>query len=160
MNKTWKVVLAFTAVFMAGSIFGGLLAMRVGPRAAQKKGGPPPVAGQMMLRHFADRLELTPEQKEKIRPMVERADEEVRHLRQSSLKETGVVLRRLQQEISGELTEEQRKKLEKLQERQRELMREDRPERPAGQKFRERMGGKRESGSPVPPPPSGEPAKP
>jgi Spy/CpxP family protein refolding chaperone len=159
MNKTWKVVLAFTAVFLAGSIFGGLLAMRVGPRVmAQKKSGPPPVAGQLLLRHFADRLELTPEQKEKIRPMVERADEEVRRLRQGSLKETGVVLRRLQQEIAGELTAEQRKKLEKLQERQREQL--SRDDRPGVQLFRERMGGKRDGSVSPPPPPPGEPAKP
>jgi Spy/CpxP family protein refolding chaperone len=103
-------------------------------------------------------LELTPEQKEKIRPMVERADEEVRRLRQGSLKETGVVLRRLQQEIAGELTAEQRKKLEKLQERQREQL--SRDDRPGVQLFRERMGGKRDGSVSPPPPPPGEPAKP
>jgi Spy/CpxP family protein refolding chaperone len=149
MNKTWKVVLAFTAVFLAGSIFGGLLAMRVGPRMAQKRSGPPPVVGRELLGHFADRLGLTAAQKEKIRPMVERADDEVRKLQQGRFKETGAVLRRLQQEISGELTPEQRKKLEKLQERQRELMLSDRP---GMQLLRERMGGKREGGSPPPPP--------
>jgi len=97
-------------------------------------------------------LELTAAQKEKIRPMVERADDEVRKLQQGRFKETGAILRRLQQEISGELTADQRKKLEKLQERQRELMLSDRP---GMRLLRERMGGKREGGSPPPPPPDG-----
>jgi len=107
----------------------------------------------MMLRHFAERLDLTPVQKEKIRPLVERAEEEVRTMRQTSLKDTGVILRRVQREIAAELAPEQRKKLERMQVRQRELMRE---ERPILQKMRERMGGKREG----PPPVSPEPAKP
>jgi Spy/CpxP family protein refolding chaperone len=95
------------------------------------------------LRHLTDRLDLTAEQKEKIRPLVDRAEEEIRRLRQGSLKETGTVLRRLQQEMSAALTPDQRKKLEKMQERQRELMRE---ERPGLQLLRERMGGKRDGG--------------
>ena len=154
MNKSWKVVLAFTAIFLAGAVFGGLLAMRIGPRLLQRR-IPPPPSLPGVLRHFADRLDLTAEQKEKIRPMVERAEEEIRGLRQSSLKATGVILRRLQQEFSGELTPDQRKKLEKMVERQRELMKE---ERPGMQLLRERMGGKRE-GVPGGPPPV-EPPKP
>ncbi len=153
MNKPWKVVLAFTAIFLAGAIFGGLLMARIGPRLAQRRGGPPPPPSPMMLRHFAERLDLTPVQKEKIRPLVERAEEEVRTMRQTSLKDTGVILRRVQREIAAELAPEQRKKLERMQVRQRELMRE---ERPILQKMRERMGGKREG----PPPVSPEPAKP
>ena len=143
MNKTWKVVLAFTAVFLAGAIFGGLLFMRAGPRWAQRRGAP------AVLRHMADRLELTNEQKEKIRPLVDEAEDQIRQLRQISIKETGLILRRLQQTLAVELTPEQRKKLEKMQERQRELMREERPGLPPP---RERKGGKREGTTPPPPP--------
>ena len=71
------------------------------------------------------------------------------------------MLRRLQQEFAAELTPEQRKKLEKMQERQRELMREERPGLPPP---RDRKGGKRE-GATAPPAPSttpvaAEPVKP
>lgn len=148
MNKPWKVVLAFVAVFAAGSIFGGLLMTRVGQRMVEKRRAQlPPPNPPMMLRHFSEQLELTAAQKEKIRPMVEKAEEEMRALRQRSLKETGVVLRRIQQEFAAELTPEQRKKLDKMQERQRERMRE---ERPGMQFLRERVGGKREGLPPEP----------
>lgn len=148
MNKPWKVVLAFAAVFAAGSIFGGLLMMRVGQRMVEKRRSQqPPPNPPMVLRHFSEQLDLTAAQKEKIRPMVEKAEEEMRKRRQEALKETGAMLRRLQQEFAAELTPEQRKKLDKLQERQRERMREDRP----GMQFlRERMGGKREGPPPEP----------
>ena len=71
----------------------------------------------------------------------------MRALRQNSLKETGAMLRGLQQRFAAELTPEQRKKLDKLQENQRERMREDRP---SLQFFRERIGGKREGPPPEP----------
>ncbi len=158
MNKTWKVVLAFTAVFLAGAIFGGLLAMRAGPRLAQRRGVPAlPALPPAVLRHMADRLELTNEQKEKIRPLVDRAEIEIRQLRQVSIKETGLILRRLQQTLAVELNAEQRKKLEKMQERQRELMREERPIPPPP---RDRKAGKRDGATSPTAPASVEPVKP
>jgi len=153
MNKPWKVVLAFTAIFLAGAIFGGLLMARLGPRLAQKRGGPPPPPSPMMLRHFSERLDLTPAQKEKIRPLVERAEDEVRTMRQTSLKDTGVILRRIQQEIAAELTPDQRKKLERMQVRQRELMREDRPILQKMRERKDRAGEPQGPGVPPPPPP-------
>lgn len=149
MNKPWHVVLAFTAIFLAGSVFGGLLTMRFGQHFGPKRSGPPPAPSPVMLRIFADRLELTPEQKEKIRPMVELADKEMRRMRQVSLKETGVVLRRLQQDFAKELTSGQRAKLDKMQEHQKELMREEREQRgdrPGGApSLRERINNRREN---------------
>lgn len=166
MNKPWKVFLAFTAIFLAGSVFGGLLTMRFGQHFGSRRGAPPSPPSPVMLRIFADRLELTPEQKEKIRPMVELADKEMRRMRQVSIKEAGLVLRRLQQEFSKELTPEQRAKLEKMQENQRELMREEREQRgdrPGGMPLlRERLNNRREGASPATPPtePKSETAKP
>jgi hypothetical protein len=160
MNKTWKVVLAFTAVFLAGAIFGGLLAMRVGPRWAQRRAGPAQLAmPPSVLRRMADRLELTNDQKEKIRPMVDHAEEEIRQLRQISLKETGLILRRLQQFMIVELTADQRKRLDKMQELQRELMRDERLGMPPP---RDRKAGKRDGAPPISTaaPAAAEPVKP
>lgn len=168
MNKPWKVVFAFTAIFLAGAIFGGLLTMRFGQHPGSKRGAPPSPPSPVMLRIFADRLELTSEQREKFRPMVELADKEMRHMRQVSLKEAGAVLRRLQQEFAKELTLEQRAKLEKMQEQQRELMREEREQR--GDRLggggmpllRERLNGRREGAASAIPPaePKPQPVKP
>jgi Spy/CpxP family protein refolding chaperone len=166
MNKPWKVVLAFAAIFLAGSIFGGLLTMRFSQHFGPKRGGPPPPISPGMLRIFADRLELTPEQKEKIRPMVELADKEMHRMRQVSLKDAGAVLRRLQQEFAKELTPEQRAKLEKMQVQQRERMREGREQRgdrPGGMPLlREHLNSGREGAASAIPPaePKPEPVKP
>ncbi len=151
MDKPWKVIVVFVGVFAFGAIFGGLLALRFDQRAASpKRGGTPssfqpPGGGQLpgLMRHFADRLELTAEQREKIRPMVERADEDFRRIRQTSLRDTGVILKRLQEDFSSELTPDQRKKLEKMQEHQKELLRDDRGDRPVFPQLREKFGGKR-----------------
>ena len=140
MEKPWKVIAAFVGVFIFGSIFGGLLALRFDQRAAVRRPVQGPGAGPLnplpgILRHLADRLDLTPEQREKFRPMVERAEEDIRRVRQNGLRETGVILRRVQGDFASELTPVQRKKLEKLQERQGELLREDRgPPPPPRQK--------------------------
>jgi hypothetical protein len=93
MNKPWKVVLAFAAVFAAGAIFGGLLMVRIGPRIMeQKRAKSMPPTPPMLLRHFTDQLNLTAAQKEKIRPMVEKVEEEmhleeVNHLKEEEEKE-------------------------------------------------------------------------
>lgn len=126
MDKAWKVIAAFVGVFIFGSIFGGLLALRLDQKPAPKKAAQAAGQGPMpgILRNFAEKLDLTPEQREKIRPKVERAEEDIRRVRQNGLRDTGIILKRLQEDFADELTPEQRKKLEKMEERQREVLRE------------------------------------
>ncbi len=169
MNKPWKVILAFVSVFLAGAIFGGLLLMRFNPRGGSppkrpnaSANQPPPGGGAMpsLLRNLMARLDLTQEQKAKILPVVDRAEEELRKVRQDSFHESGLILKRLYDDLNSDLTPEQRKKLEKIQERQRELMREERERRaasPGGP--REKNGGKRDQnlGKDALPPPGPEP---
>ena len=174
MNKPWKVILAFASVFLAGAIFGGLLLMRFDPRGRPAPKRPsnnlPPSAGVVrssLLRDLMTRLDLTQEQKAKILPVVDRAEEDLRKVRQDSFHESGAILKRLYDEVNSDLTSEQRKKLEKIQERQRELMREDRERRagaPGGP--REKSGSRRDPNlakdalSPPGSAPVAEPAKP
>ncbi|MSU66184.1 MAG: hypothetical protein EXS38_08815 [Opitutus sp.] len=136
MDKPWKVILAFVGVFIAGSVFGGFFALRIGHQIAQRAGKrvlpsqspilPPAV---QLLRRFADRLELTVTQREKIAPIVSRGEEELSRARQSSLEQTGGILRRAQQEFRAELTPDQRRKLDRMEQSQRELMRQERMKR-------------------------------
>jgi len=85
MDKPWKVIWAFIGVFVAGSLFGGLLALRFDLTrhwmAAKHAVGPAdaPVNPSLMQR-FAKRLKLTPEQKEQLRPVMERAGEDFRRI--------------------------------------------------------------------------------
>ncbi len=154
MDKPWKVISAFIGVFIAGSIFGGLLALRfdLSRHRTVKRPGPgdAPFLPQLTKR-FVERLDLTTEQQEQLRPVMERTDADLRRLRQTGFKETGIVLERLQQDVAKVLTPEQRLKLEAMREEMRRRIHRERgprsdrrgppmgegvpgrsPERPAG----------------------------
>lgn len=75
-----------------------------------------------LMRRYADRLELTSDQKDKINPIIERASADYRRLQQNSFRETGIILQRLQEDIRKELTPDQIAKLEQFEQRQRELL--------------------------------------
>jgi hypothetical protein len=144
MEKPWKVIAAFVGVFIFGSIFGGLFVLRIEQRPAAKRPAQTqqqqqaPLPG--ILRRFAEQLDLTPEQREKISPLVERAEDDIRRLRQTSLRETGIVLKRLQEDFASELTPPQRKKMERMEEKMQERLREGVG---AFQPLRDKPAGKR-----------------
>ncbi len=178
MEKPWKVIVAFIGVFIAGSVFGALLALRLNkqrelqlppryvvqpvPQTPSAQATPPATAtsaagtpaqtqattpqGQVagvrpnpnsasavaptlpptmavqappLMRRYVDKLDLTPEQKERVNPLIVRATNDIRRQQQTNLRETGVILAHLQEDISRELTPAQRAKLEDLTERQR-----------------------------------------
>ena len=118
MEKPWKVIVAFVGVFVAGGIFGAALALRWAgpPRGAHRPG-----IGEL---HMMDRLSLelllTPEQKQKIAPIVARAEAETRRLRRESVQSFRAVMERANTEIAAELTPEQRAKLDNMRKRFRE----------------------------------------
>jgi hypothetical protein len=179
MEKPWKVIVAFVGVFIAGSIFGGLLAVRFSNReraltaqlvqmppqaiapvtsptanataadtpptpptitaTAKPAGQPTPAAAQVqppqwpmppgmasqtpqIMRRYVERLDLTAEQKERVNPLIQRAASDLRRQQQNNFRETGVIIQHLQEDISKELTPVQRKRLEEMAERQREML--------------------------------------
>lgn len=143
MQSPWKVIVAFIGVFIAGAVFGAFFSLGVGARLVNRMRGPgavaplvnlpgakrgpagaqPPVQGAQVLRRLADRLDLTPAQRERIMPLIQRAVQDFRRQQANLFREDGYILQRLQQDIAKELTAEQRKKLNELQERQRALLR-------------------------------------
>lgn len=96
------------------------------PTAANRPLLPVPLSWQapQLLRHYADRLSLTPEQKERITPLIRRAIEDYRRVQQTTFRETGIILQRLQEDLAKELTPEQRDKLEEMKRKQLERQRE------------------------------------
>lgn len=76
-----------------------------------------------LMRRYAERLDLTPEQKQRINPLFQRAAEDYRRVQQNTYREAGVILNRLQQDLAQELTPEQRAKLDAWQRDQRERLR-------------------------------------
>jgi hypothetical protein len=153
MEKPWKVIAAFLGVFVAGAVFGGFFSIGLGSRwlATQQNPAVPaapavatssavvaapvsaptqpllslPMTWQapQLMRRYAEKLDLTPEQKERITPLIHRAIEDYRRVQQTTFRETGIILKRLQQDIGKELTPEQQKKLGEMEERQREILR-------------------------------------
>jgi Spy/CpxP family protein refolding chaperone len=153
MDKPWKVIFAFVGVFVAGAIFGGVFTVGVGkkfrpeervkrpaatapvaktPNAttsrkqgtdakpAQAKTG---VIQPTIMRQLTQRLGLTSEQKERVRPIVTRAAEDMARLGREHLADTARVMDRMNEDISALLTPEQRLQLENMKQERLERVR-------------------------------------
>ena len=129
MERSWKVILAFTGVFLAGAICGGLIP----PRALKlfRPAGRPPATEAFwpqMMQRLERRLDLTPEQREKIRPIVRRTQEDVQRLRRENLVGVSRAMERMHADIADVLTPEQRTKSEELRQHLRERIERERGE--------------------------------
>jgi Spy/CpxP family protein refolding chaperone len=135
MEKSWKIILAFAGVFLAGAVCGGLVMQRAG-NIFRPAGRFAPAEGfwPQMLQRLAARLDLTPEQREKIRPILRRTQEEVQTLRRAQFAGVGRAMERMHAEIDALLTPEQRVKLEELRSRFRERVERERRELRGGQR--------------------------
>lgn len=156
-DKPWKLVLLLTGIFLAGAITGSVVTMRYGRHLAQMR-AQPEQWGPARLKMLAQRLELTPEQVEKLRPIIKRDMEDLNRLRQHGMSETRRVLQRMEADISAELTPEQNEKFEKLTEEIRAKMLRDHPgangPRTPGQR-----GDRQPPDGPPPLPPGGDAGK-
>jgi Spy/CpxP family protein refolding chaperone len=154
MDKPWKLVLFLVGIFAAGAVTGGLVTVRLGRQFLPRR---PRVEqwGHDRLKQLTERLDLTPEQQEKLRPIIKPYTEELNRIRTSSINDTRRVLERLEHDVAAVLTPEQRAKFEELNREQRERMQ---------RMMRERgPGGPRSShdhppGEPPPEPPADKPA--
>lgn len=122
MDKTWKVLLAFLGIFVAGLVVGGLGTLRALRHFRPPALGSPEQFGPQLLRRYAARLDLTPAQQEKIQPLVATAAEELRQLRRTTLLGSRAIIDRLQGEIAAQLTPEQKVRFDRLLVEQRERM--------------------------------------
>jgi Spy/CpxP family protein refolding chaperone len=122
MNKPWKVILAFTGIFLAGILVGGLVTLRWGKNVLQRQ----PMGeqyGPQLMKRLVTELELTPEQQAKLNPIVTAASEELRDLRRSTQRTSAAVLVRMQGEIAALLTPQQKAKFDELAAKQKERFR-------------------------------------
>ena len=150
MNKSWQVCLVLTAIFAAGGVSGGLVAYRV---ARRNLPGPPPpeVWVPRQFERFARVLDLTPEQRQHIQPILEKNIEELADLRRQSMRTSREILDRMDAAIATELTPEQRVKFERIVKERRENWR--RIQERGGRGGRERPGEPHPAETPPPPPP-------
>jgi Spy/CpxP family protein refolding chaperone len=130
MDKPWKLVLLLIGIFAAGIVTGGFVMMRFGRQLFPAHRGAEEW-GPTRLKRLTERLDLTPDQVEKIRPIIHKDSEELSRLRNSSLGETRKVLEQLEHDVSAVLTPEQKTKYDEMnremRERMQRLMRGPRP---------------------------------
>jgi uncharacterized membrane protein len=113
MNKPWKVIIVLIGIFAAGGVTGGFVTLRVCKNKILNRPVPEEWAPKH-LKRLVDRLALTPEQQEQIRPIVRRNMEQLNRVRNQSLAETQTVVEGMQRDISAQLTPEQRTKFEQM----------------------------------------------
>lgn len=155
MNQPWKVILVLVGIFAAGSVTGGFLTLRF---CREKMPPNRPVPDQWAPRHLkrlVDRLALTEEQQEQIRPIVRRNMEQLNRLRNYSMAETKSVFEGMEREITEKLTPEQRVKFEQMnrewQERQ-EREAKEKAEKAKGDRSKEGVRPLRDGPPPAKPP--------
>jgi Spy/CpxP family protein refolding chaperone len=134
MVKTWQVILATVAIFLAGLVTGGATALgvvrwvarhpRVNPAQMapyglrQGNGQLQPMNPQLM-RSFASQLDLSGAQKARIIPIVRRTMAQLGHERREVQLSVALAIERMQDEIAEILTPDQRVKFEDLIRQQR-----------------------------------------
>ncbi len=113
MSKPWQIILVLAGIFAAGGVTGSFVTLK----ACKEKMVNRPVPEEWEPKHLkklSDRLSLTEEQKEVLRPIIRRNMEQLNRLRNQSMAETRVVVEAMQREISQKLTPEQRVKFEQM----------------------------------------------
>lgn len=118
MNRTLKLSLLCAGIFACGVVVGGLGARKFikPPHHPQ-----PPAPGQQegfgpqQLRRLSGELGLSEAQRETLLPILEKAGDELRHLRRESWRQSSVIIEAMEAAVAEQLTPEQREKLAVLQ---------------------------------------------
>lgn len=159
MAKTWQVVLATIAIFVAGLVAGGATAFglvrwnheRQAKAAGEQPNHPNKVEqfGPGLLRGFIKQLDLTDAQRARIQPIVRRTVGQLARERREVQLSSALTIERMQDEIADVLTPEQRARFEELIAKQRQRL----------QEFREEQQRQKQAEANQNPPPPPEPPK-
>jgi Spy/CpxP family protein refolding chaperone len=117
-----KLILALVGIFLAGTIAGAAIMFGVGRRVQQVRATPEQWT-PLMLERMTGELALTPEQRDVLKPILQRGTDEVRLLRQASMRQTVEILARVEREVGEHLTPEQKQRYDQLREERRERFR-------------------------------------
>lgn len=133
MDKAWKVILAFVVVFMAGAGTGSLIALRYAQAFMPQPRQPGVVVqqfGVMQMQRLAERLDLTDEQREKIKPIVQKSAADLRRLSADSQRETRDILTSMHNQVAALLTPDQVKKFDQMRQQMQRRMNQQFQDRP------------------------------
>ena len=117
-----KLAAYVLAIFLAGAGSGALVAWQVCQRQAVT---PLPTAeiGERLRARFQSRLGLTPDQVQKITPMIDQAMRRVEAIRQETASQVFANVSNLHEQVLLVLTPEQQAKFEQLERERREYLR-------------------------------------
>jgi Spy/CpxP family protein refolding chaperone len=114
----WKLVAGFVLVFVAGGIggatLGGLYARHLFFEIHR-----PGSVGDRMKERLRTELRLTPEQVTKVWPIVDKTAAQLQEIRRDTGRRVHEIMAEAHKEIAANLTDEQRQKLQQIEERHR-----------------------------------------
>ncbi len=118
MNRAlqWKLIAGFLLVFVAGGITGAFLGGSYARHHFLELHRPERIGAQMKERLRAE-LNLTPEQGAKISPIIDKTAAQLRVIRRETGQRVHQVMADAHQQMAGNLTDEQRQKLQQIEER-------------------------------------------
>ncbi len=122
MNKPWHVWLVLTGIYVFGGVCGGLVGFQIA-RKAYRHQRPPGEWVKRRIDRIDRELNLTPEQRAHIEPIVKRHIEELTDAWRQSMTGSRENVERMEKEISAELTPEQRVRLNQFMQERRERFR-------------------------------------
>ena len=132
MNRAlqWKLVAGFILAFVAGGISGAFLGGSYARHHFFQLHHPQLIAARMKERLRAE-LNLTPEQVAKISPIIDKAAVQLRDLRRDTARRVHETIGEAHRQMAVNLTDEQRQKLQQIEERHRRSRRHRFHEAPA-----------------------------
>lgn len=131
--KYWRVSLALLTVFLAGGLMGFVAGTSAAKRKVQQLSLPEGWVGQTM-RRLDHELNLTPEQRQEVVPLLRTASRDLYAARRQVAMSNFQHMRTFYSSLEPILTEEQKQKLEMAKERMKQRMKEGetRPFGPGG----------------------------
>jgi Spy/CpxP family protein refolding chaperone len=119
MNRTLKLSLLCGGIFLSGAVAGGF-AVRQFPRGNNQP--KPETFGPQQLRHLTDGLDLTKEQKNAIKPILQKTGDELKEMRKESIAQATRVIDAMDASVAALLTPVQRERLKVLRAEERVRM--------------------------------------
>ena len=114
----WKLVAGFVLVFVAGGITGAALGGFYA-RHLFFDVHHPRLVGDRMKERLRAELSLTPEQVAKVSPIVDKTAAQLQEMRRDTARRVHEIMAEAHKEIAVNLTDEQRQKLQQIEERHR-----------------------------------------
>jgi len=134
MSNSLKTIFYIAALFLAGAATGGIVGACTAKRMMFLHPPRPHDLTEHMRAQLQSRLHLTPEQKQKIDPILDQTDTQLKAIHQETMTKVGQIIDQTHQKIAAELTPEQRTQLEQLEKERREFLN----RRPRGMWFQQR----------------------